>query len=149
MPRTCTICSHPKRKAIEQSLVQGVSLRDIAGQFKTTKSTIERHQEHVKQAIQKAKETQEIKQGLSLAEQLEKLQGQTEQILEMFMGYLSPINGELALKAIDRRHKQIEIAARLAGEFKEDAKNPDTEEKREKVKAWLAENGLLVSDTVQ
>lgn len=43
MSRTCTVCSNNQKLAIESSIAAGTSYRDIAGQFETTKSSIERH----------------------------------------------------------------------------------------------------------
>lgn len=42
MPRPCSICTHPKRKAIEKALVSR-SYRDVAIQFKVSKDALSRH----------------------------------------------------------------------------------------------------------
>lgn len=43
MPRTCSICSHKQRKAIDKSLAAGESYRNIAKRFETTPSALTRH----------------------------------------------------------------------------------------------------------
>lgn len=43
MRRTCTICTHPERANIDRLLIAGGSLRDIAGQFRLSKTALERH----------------------------------------------------------------------------------------------------------
>jgi hypothetical protein len=43
MPRTCSVCSHPARQAIDQGLVAGQSLRAVSGQYRLSKSSIDRH----------------------------------------------------------------------------------------------------------
>jgi hypothetical protein len=45
MPRRCTICAHPTRDAIDQALVAGQSLRDIAGHYHLSKSALARHKD--------------------------------------------------------------------------------------------------------
>ena len=45
MPRRCTICDHPNREAIDQGLIAGQALRDIAGHFSLSKSALARHKE--------------------------------------------------------------------------------------------------------
>jgi hypothetical protein len=45
MPRRCTICDHPTRDAIDQALVAGQALRDIAGHYHLSKSALARHKE--------------------------------------------------------------------------------------------------------
>jgi hypothetical protein len=43
MPRRCTICEHPTRDAIDQALVAGQTLRDIASHYHLSKSALARH----------------------------------------------------------------------------------------------------------
>jgi hypothetical protein len=45
MPRRCTICDHPTRDAIDQALIAGQALRDIAGHYHLSKSALARHKE--------------------------------------------------------------------------------------------------------
>jgi hypothetical protein len=45
MPRRCTICDHPTRDAIDQALIAGQALRDIAGHYRLSKSALARHKE--------------------------------------------------------------------------------------------------------
>jgi hypothetical protein len=46
MPRRCTICDHTARETIDQELVAGQALRDIAGQYHLSKSALARHKDH-------------------------------------------------------------------------------------------------------
>jgi hypothetical protein len=43
MPRVCTICIHPARATIDNSLEAGQSLRTVSGQYGLSKSSIDRH----------------------------------------------------------------------------------------------------------
>lgn len=44
MPRVCTVCRHRERGAIDEALVAGPdSIRDVAGQFRLSKSAVDRH----------------------------------------------------------------------------------------------------------
>ena len=45
MPRRCTICDHPNHDAIDQALIAGQALRDIAGHYHLSKSALARHKE--------------------------------------------------------------------------------------------------------
>jgi hypothetical protein len=47
MPRTCTICNRPDRDAIEHAVVTGGSMRDIAGRYGVSKSSLYRHLEPI------------------------------------------------------------------------------------------------------
>jgi len=45
--KSCGICIHPDRQKIEKEIINGTSLRDIAGQFSVSKSSLARHKEHL------------------------------------------------------------------------------------------------------
>ena len=63
MPRKCTICEHKKRNQIDSALViEGASLRDVAGQYHVSKSSLKRHMDngHISPAAVTIKQIQEI-----------------------------------------------------------------------------------------
>jgi hypothetical protein len=93
-------------------------------------------------------EAKQMRQAKSLTEQLEELEGHTTEILE---NAKENGDGELALKAIDRRHKQVELHAKLRGEFVENQPNPLTiEEKANRFNELIAkaETKLIGEATV-
>jgi hypothetical protein len=45
MPRSCMICRHPQRTAIEQALGDAIPLRIIADQWSVSKSALIRHKQ--------------------------------------------------------------------------------------------------------
>ena len=47
MARTCLVCSGPRRAEIDHELLSGTPLREIAGQFGTSKSSLDRHRSHI------------------------------------------------------------------------------------------------------
>lgn len=48
MPRSCSICTHPKRQAIDQALMAGVAFRNIARRFGTSTTAVHQHRhEHL------------------------------------------------------------------------------------------------------
>jgi hypothetical protein len=47
MPRSCTICTHPQRTAIETALGNGIPLRTIAAQWSVSKTALIRHKRHL------------------------------------------------------------------------------------------------------
>ena len=107
MPRTCSICSHPERKAIERSLVDGEPFRHIAARTGTSTAALQRHkQSHLPKALAKAKQAQEIARGDSLLERLRELNHETTEVLRAAR---QEQNHELRLKAIGRAEKQLEL----------------------------------------
>jgi hypothetical protein len=45
MPRVCSICTHPDRRAIETALGSGIPLRTIASQRSVSKTALLRHRD--------------------------------------------------------------------------------------------------------
>jgi len=112
--RTCTVCGHAERAAIDSRLVEGGSFRDIAGQFSLSKSAVERHaKSHMVQALAKAA-ARDVLQAGELLERLDDLRLESEELLEQARERGSE-GDDVALRAIARLEKQLELAARLCG----------------------------------
>lgn len=117
MPRVCTICTHAEKEAINQALINSVSLRDIAGQFHVSRSALERHKaDHLPATMAKAKEASEIAQGDSLLDDLKKIQRATLNIL------ITTYNGgayETTLKAVREARGNLELMGKLIGQLEQ------------------------------
>jgi len=82
MPRTCTVCTHPERAAIDQALLAGEPLRDIARRTATTKDALSRHKaEHIPSAIAKAQDAVEVAQADNLLRDVRQLKGKAIALL--------------------------------------------------------------------
>lgn len=115
MPRTCTICSHPKRAEIEAAIVAGSSYRHISSQFDVGYKSVERHaSDHISQEIKQSKEAEEAAQSLDVVKQLKHINKIALDILKESHDLKAH---ELSLKAIDRVCKQIELQAKLLGDI--------------------------------
>ena len=83
MPRTCTVCTHAEREAIDQALLGGEAFRNIAKRFATSPSAMFRHKrEHIPLSLAKANEARESAHGDSLLDQVQDLQSRTMAILD-------------------------------------------------------------------
>ncbi len=120
MPRTCTICSHKEREGIDEALVAGEPLRGISRKFfgsVKAEDALSRHRaEHLPVRLVKAQDAAEVVQAGSLLERLLELNAETRAILRE--ARLEQDN-ELALKAVARVEKQIELEGKLLGELRE------------------------------
>ncbi len=115
MPRTCTICTHPERANIEAALTAGTSYRNIAKQFDVGFSSINRHAaEHIQETIKQTQTAKEEAHGLDVVKQLQVINGITLAILQEAR---KDKMHALALSAIDRVQKQIELQAKLVGDI--------------------------------
>ena len=113
----CSICIHPAREAIDLALVAGESGKKIAAKYRDiSDDSLTRHRAaHLPRELAKAKEA-EVVRADSLLDRLLALNRETAAILREAR---AAKDNELALKAIARAEKQIELEGRLIGELSE------------------------------
>ena len=119
MPRTCSICTHPQRAAIDRALTEmSDSNRRIASQHDVSERAIRDHKaNHLKVRMLKAVERREeadIRTAIDVVAQLKAINGAALTVLK---DARDAGDGDLALKAIDRIQRQIELQAKLIGEL--------------------------------
>lgn len=117
MPRVCSICQHPDRDAIDRRLVEGATYRDIAGQFRLSKSAVERHREsHLPAKLVRAQEVRELTEADALLRRMLQLEQRARQILDQ-----AQASGDLrsALSGIREARNTLELLAKIAGELDE------------------------------
>ncbi len=87
MPRTCTVCGHKKRSAIDKALVERQAFRNIAAQFQVSTSALVRHSDdHLPTALVKAQKATEAAQADALLAQVVDLRDKALGVLEMAEG---------------------------------------------------------------
>ncbi len=117
MGRTCTVCSHEDVDEINKLLLSGTSFRDIAGQFDLSKTALARHKEgHIPEMLSKSKDLKEATNADSLFASVEEEAGF---VREMRDAAKAEGDIELALKAVDRALKCIELYAKVEGLIRE------------------------------
>jgi len=130
MPRKCTICEHKDRNKIDSAIaVKGASLRSIAVQFRISVSSLKRHMSngHIAEKIVQAQHVHEVIEADGILSQMQRVKQETwtihkearEQKLfvkdretKEFTEKNVPDN-ELALKALARLERQIEIESKI------------------------------------
>jgi len=121
MPRRCTVCDHPERHCIDETLVSGAPYRGIAKQFGISESAVYRHKtEHLPANLLKAKEAEEVAQADDLLDQVRHLQAHALDILDRAKN-----GGDLrtALAAISQARGNLELLGKLAGELGDETVN--------------------------
>ena len=117
MPRQCSVCAHASLHAINTALVAGGTLRDIARQFGLSKDAVARHQaDHLPVALVAAVGAEETRQALDVLQQLKTINAAA---LTVLRDARAAGDGDLALKAIDRIQRQVELQAKLLGDLDE------------------------------
>lgn len=115
MPRTCTVCSHPERKAIDRQLVEGVAFPALVAEYRVSKDALSRHKaNHLPAKLVLAEKAEEVAQADDLLDQVRDLQGRALAILDK-----AEATGELrtALSAIREARGNLELLAKLLGEL--------------------------------
>lgn len=82
-----------------------------------SESAVYRHREHLPKQLVKAQEQEDVRQAIDVVTQLKAINGATLAILKEAR---ADKNGELALKAVDRIQRQLELQAKLLGELQQE-----------------------------
>jgi hypothetical protein len=116
--RKCTVCAHPERQAIDKALLSHQEkYRDIALRFSLNRMSLWRHRDdHLPLRLVEAQAATDVRAALDVVKQLEAINGAALRVLTEAR---TAGDGELALKAIDRIQRQIELQAKLLGELDE------------------------------
>jgi hypothetical protein len=117
MPRSCTICEHPNREAMDEALVGGASNRSLASLYDVSEAAVRRHKaKHLPAKLVMAQAAEEVAQADTLLEQVGDLQERALAILDK-----AEEAGELrtALGAIREARGNLELLAKLLGELDE------------------------------
>lgn len=113
--RTCTICIHPNRAEIESAIASGLSFRSISNQFEVGEASVQRHAaSHISGLIQSSQAAKDEARGLDVVKQLVYINNVTTDILKEARA--NKKNG-IALFAVDRIIKQLELQAKLLGDI--------------------------------
>jgi len=117
MPRTCTVCHHSQREAIDQALIAGGSYRSIAQQFAASPDAVYRHQQtHLPPHLCQARAVQDVTQADALMAKVQTLEADAKRIQAA-----AEATGDFrtALQGIRELVRIIELQAKLLGELQE------------------------------
>ena len=117
MPRSCTLCEHPKREEIDRALVGETSNLSVSSVYGVSESAVRRHKaNHLPARLVMAEKAAEVVEANTLLEQVGDLQRRALAILDQ-----AERTGELktALSAIREARGNLELLAKLLGELDE------------------------------
>jgi hypothetical protein len=114
MPQTCTICRHTRRQEIEEALLAGDSLRNIAKRFGTSPSALLRHKSHLPASLVKANDAREAARADGLLAKVREMEAEARRI-----GRKAEHEGDLrcAIASIKQVVEIVELMARLLDAF--------------------------------
>lgn len=113
MPRTCTVCRHPDRGAIDAAvIVARESFRALATSFQVSSSALRRHKlEHVPASLAIADASSKVLQASSVLDYLRALQARCDAIYKTAE---SQEDYRTALIAVREQRAIVDLVARLA-----------------------------------
>jgi hypothetical protein len=117
MPRSCTVCEHPKRETIDRKLVGGASNRSVASIYGVSEAAVRRHKaNHLPAKLVMAEQAAEVVEANNLLHQVGDLQRRALAILDK----AEEAGGlRTALSAIKEAMGNLELLAKLLGELDE------------------------------
>ena len=120
MPRSCSICRHAHREEIDRALLGDEPLRALAAKTGSSATALFRHRKgHIAAKLVNAKQVTDETDAASLWQQLQAIQRETSAILAEAR---QSQKHAIALQAIARRERQLEIQARLLSERSDSTK---------------------------
>ena len=120
MPQTCSICRHMNHDEIDESLLTGETYRNIAKRYGTSTTALFRHkQDHIPVALAQTVQASSETSAETLFDRLRAINDDTRAILHEAREAKS---GSLALAAINRIERQIELEAKILGQLDESVK---------------------------
>jgi hypothetical protein len=115
MPRTCTICHHPDRQAIDRALLSGLPFRHIAAQWEVSTGALQRHKEaDLPALLVKAEEAVEALRAEDLLGELRALHLRTLRLLDQAE---QTKQLGVAMTAIREARGNLELLAKLVGQL--------------------------------
>ena len=116
MSRVCTVCAHTDRQAVDEAIVLGRTLRDIAQQHGVSKDAVSRHKAHVSPALARLVADRAEAGPKSALSRLEELYGRASNVLSAAE---SEGKASLSLAAIRELRGIVETLAKITGELDE------------------------------
>jgi len=116
MGRACTVCEHPDRRAIDEALVRGESMRALAARYGTVgrMSLVRHRKEHLPELLAKAYEAERVAEADKLLMDIRRIQTRTLLMLQE-----AESSGDLrtALAAVREARNNIALLAELRGQL--------------------------------
>src|SRR5918995_5032384 len=112
VPRTCSICGHEHRDAMEDAFVAGQAKRRIASRHGVSERAVRYHmREHLPALLALARDAERAARADTLLDRMEALQRQTLAILD------APEDQRTALAAIAQARRNLELIAEITKEL--------------------------------
>ena len=123
MARTCSICTHYRRDAMDKLLLRGEQINAVARRYDVSEDALGRHRKHMQVVIAKAAalvERKDVAYGSALLAEIARIRADAER-LQIESERRQDVRG--ALRAIHERLAVVELEAKLSGQIDTSQKN--------------------------
>jgi hypothetical protein len=123
LARTCTICTHHRRDALDKLLLRGEPLKAVARRYSVSEDALGRHRKHMQLLMAKAAavvEQKDVAYGSALLAEIARIRADAER-LQIESERRQDVRG--ALRAIHERLAVVELEAKLSGQIDTSQKN--------------------------
>jgi hypothetical protein len=115
MPRTCTVCTHQARNAIDAALVAGVSTYELAAKYRVSDDALQRHRAaHLPKAMTKAHDAKAVANADDLLAHVKKLEAKA---IALLLAAEKAGDFRTAISGVREARGCIELLAKLMGEL--------------------------------
>ena len=129
MPRTCTLCNHPRGDGIDRVLLAGESFRHIAARFDTSTGALQRHKaDHLRPSLVKAYQAKDNARADGFRARLETtwdaIQGAMDKAQRAVRTHEDGTVEDRSMSALppllNQAHRNLELLGRATGELSND-----------------------------
>jgi hypothetical protein len=129
MPRTCTLCNHPRRDGIDRALLAGESFRHIAARFDTSTGALQRHKaDHLRPSLLKAYQAKENARVEGFRARLETTWDAIQDAMDQAQravriredGTVEDRSVSVLTPLFNQAHRNLELLGRATGELSND-----------------------------
>lgn len=123
MARSCTICNHHRRDAMDKLLLRGEQLTVVAHRYSVSEDALGRHKRHMQLVIAKAAaivEQKDVAYGSALLAEIGRIRADAERLQALAEGRQ---DARAALRAVHERLAVVELEAKLSGQIDTSQKN--------------------------
>ena len=140
----CSVCKHPESLEINAALiVDGEPIRRVAAQYGPSETSIRRHKEHIPQLLVESSERLKAIEADDLVDRVEGLLAEAHDVLyEARSGGEGQVDNDLALRAMARIEKQLELQAKLLQIIKT---QPATQINLYQHPQWIEVRGVILA----
>lgn len=118
MANPCSICGHPKRKAIDRAIISGITIAEVATKFGVHRDAIARHRaRHLIGAIERAAEARVARTDAAAIETTTDIEKLARGLLAKAAGLVDEPEARLGERAAMMREARsmLELLARILG----------------------------------